>query len=71
MPEIPFIPTAYVPYVAGAIVLLVALKLLSAILNNNDAKEALYEHRRCDCGWRGQVSKHAPICRKCGSNIPG
>ncbi len=28
-----------------------------------------HEHRRCACGWEGQVSRFVKKCPKCGSPV--
>lgn len=68
--DLPAFPTAYLPYIVLGVVVLVGLKLLSAILRSGDEKPDIWRQRRClSCGWVGKVSKHHQRCPKCNTDM--
>jgi len=54
----------------GVIGLSLLLWLIGKFRGPTASDPELRDAVRCGCGWRGEVSKYARRCPKCGEEIP-
>jgi len=57
--------------IIAAVVIFVLLSLWSVIKKflKKDKSSSYAQQVECNCGWKGQVSKHAGRCPKCNAPI--